>query len=66
MSDTFRKTFRELTETEKENMKKIKEAAEFLEDLFNTVNTPDMGREISLAKTNLEQSVMWAVKGITK
>jgi hypothetical protein len=65
MNDTFRKEYKPLTDGQKEYMAKIKEEASELETLFNDINTPDIGREIALAKTNLEQSVMWAVKGLT-
>lgn len=47
-------------------MRRIKEKAEELETLYTEASDPDIGREIALAKTNLEQSVMWAVKGVTK
>lgn len=66
MSDTFRKEYRPLTDSEKESMEKIKIKAEELETLFDEVNNPNIGREIALAKTKLEESIMWAVKGITK
>lgn len=63
--DTFRKEYTPLTETQTESVKIIKERAEELEEVFNRVNTPNIGREIALAKTNLEQAVMWAVKAVT-
>ncbi|MBV6446339.1 MAG: hypothetical protein IFNCLDLE_02632 [Ignavibacteriaceae bacterium] len=66
MADTFRKEYKELSEGQKLWMNKIKETAEILESMYNDINTPDMGREIALAKTKLEESVMWAVKGLTK
>lgn len=64
--DTFRKKYRPLTEEQKEMVLKIKSKAEELEKLFDDANISDMEREFSLAKYNLEQSVMWAVKGVTK
>lgn len=66
MTDTFRKEYTKLTDGQKEYMAKIKEKASELELLFNEVNMlPNAGREIAIAKTNLEQSIMWAIKGLT-
>lgn len=65
--DTFRKEYKPLTEEQKQWMDEVKAKAE---DLFLSIDRPRNAdfagnREIALAKTNLEQSVMWAVKGIT-
>lgn len=65
MTDTFRKEYKPLTEGQKEMMIKVKALAEELEALFNEANTPNIGREIALAKTKLEEAIMWAIKGIT-
>lgn len=64
--DTFRKEYTPLTDAQKEMVLKIKQKADELEALFDEVNTPNIGREIALAKTKLEESIMWAVKGVTK
>ena len=66
MSDTYRKAYRPLTDLEKESMEKIKVKAEELETLFDEINNPNIGREIALAKTKLEETIMWAIKGLTK
>lgn len=66
MSDTYRKEYRPLTDLEKTSMEKIKAKAEELETLFDEVNNPNIGREIALAKTKLEETIMWAIKGLTK
>lgn len=63
--DKFRKEYKQLTDSQKESMLKIKNKAEELDLLFDEINDPTMGREIALAKTKLEESIMWAVKGIT-
>ena len=66
MSDRFRKTYKDLDETTKQKIHQIKQKATELEELYLEIN--DMRapiREISLALTNLEQSVMWAIKGST-
>jgi hypothetical protein len=58
-----RHQYRTLTEPEKLAMVAVKDAgAAFLTTLDKYCHP---GRETSLAKTNLEQAVMWAVKGIT-
>lgn len=59
---TFRKQYRPLDDQEKALLDKLKDAAEALEAVYDEARN---GREMSLARTNLEQSVMWAVKQIT-
>lgn len=64
MADTFRKAYRPLTDAEVERLERIKDAAEVLNDELHSgpqANT----REMNIAKTNLEQCVMWAVKAVT-
>ncbi|MEW5727726.1 MAG: hypothetical protein AB1918_07865 [Pseudomonadota bacterium] len=63
MADLFRARHRQLTAEEAAAIARVKALAE---DLWGAVETgvPD-GREKALARTNLEQTVMWAVKGIT-
>jgi hypothetical protein len=67
----FRKQYRTLTANESAHVEMIKDAAEMLELLIN--QTPEvrqgddneLARMRSLALTNLEQAVMWAVKAAT-
>lgn len=66
MADTFRQEYRKLTDAELQSMKTLKQMAQDMEDYLNEMNTPNMGREIALAKTKLEEAIMWAVKGLTK
>lgn len=62
-NNTVRHQYRVLTEEEKKAMLAVKDAGlSFLEIVDNYCKP---GRETSLAKTNAEQAVMWAVKGIT-
>ncbi len=62
----FRKEYRELNDEEKGLMTAIKTKAEELEELLlRTADGRYINRETSLAATKLEESVMWAVKGIT-
>lgn len=71
--DPFRTTYRELSAGEKDLVTAIKEVASDLYIMFDAAaQPPDLGasvsnlREMALAKTKLEEAVMWAVKGITK
>lgn len=67
MSSIFRSQYRELSDVEKTIVDDIKERAQLL------LNTLDFARKLphtdprhlALAQTNLEQAVMWAVKGVT-
>lgn len=58
----FRPKYRALTDDEKELHDQIKAKAEELEELFGKVGD---GRYASLAMTELELAVMWAVKQLT-
>lgn len=58
----FRKEYRELTEVEKSNVEVIKTIAT---ELYTHIEAMNESREKSIAKTKLEESVMWAVKGLT-
>lgn len=60
MSDTFRKQYRPLTEENANLINNIKLQAEELERLMVTIKS----REMSLALTNLETSIMWATKAV--
>lgn len=67
MEDTFRKNYKTLSEDQITWMNNVKKRAEdLLQAIDQPCNSDIGGREIALAKTNLEQAVMWAVKGITK
>jgi predicted transcriptional regulator len=58
----FRPVYRELTQEEQALLLKVKQAAA---TVGNYLDEAKASREISLAKTKLEEAVMWAVKGIT-
>lgn len=62
MADTMRKKYRTLTEEEKKHLRKLKEKGE---DLHNYIESLGSLRETSIAKTKLEEAVMWATKHIT-
>lgn len=61
-NNVMRHQYRMLTDAEKETMQDVKDMALALHDLFSEIGA---SRELSLAKTKLEESVMWAVKHIT-
>lgn len=69
MSDTFRQTYTELTPEAKADMDSVKAKAVELMDLFQKAvpaeERSEKSRCMNIARTNLEQAVMWAVKGIT-
>lgn len=58
-----------LTDEQKAAVLEIKESAEALYNILRKYGAigerSDKARCINLAATNLEQSVMWAVKGVT-
>jgi hypothetical protein len=62
---TFRKTYRPLLPDEQELVEQIRDAAERLLILFSDGETQYNGRDLALARTKLEEAVMWAVKGVT-
>lgn len=62
---TFRTVYRPLTTDEAQHLVNIKDKAGELLDLFNQYPNDTAGRELALARTKLEEAVMWAVKGVT-
>lgn len=68
--DTFRRQVSDITEEQRMAVDQVKAKAEELLALFDAA-TPlpgvngVVGRCLATAKTNLEQAIMWAVKGIT-
>jgi hypothetical protein len=69
MADTFRKEYTPLDEEQKAKMALIKDKGQELLDLFNSSFEPkeysDRARCMKVAITNLETTIMWAVKGVT-
>lgn len=69
MADTFRKEYAPLDEEQKSNMNAIKDKAQELLDLFDSTVSPeersDRSRCMAIARTNLETTIMWAIKGVT-
>lgn len=61
-NNVMRHEYRVLTEAEKQQMKAVKDHGLELIELIDKIGA---SRELSLAKTKLEEAVMWAVKHIT-
>lgn len=63
VNNTMRHAYRVLTEAEKAQMQQIKDAGLAFHTLVEGVG---QSRELALAKTKIEEAVMWAVKHVTK
>jgi hypothetical protein len=59
----MRNVYRELTDDEKAVVQQIKEEGE---KLHQTISALSPSRELSIARTKIEEAVMWAVKHVTK
>lgn len=57
-----RSSYRELSESEKQSIQDIKTKGA---DLYDYISSLGTSRETSLAKTKIEEAVMWAVKAIS-
>jgi hypothetical protein len=62
-NNAMRHQYRVLTEEEKKAMVAVKDGGVAMLRTLDMYCQP--GRELSLAKTRVEEAVMWAVKGIT-
>lgn len=62
VNNTMRHAYRVLTDDQKAQMRSIKDCGLALHDMISRMG---MSREISIAKTKVEEAVMWAVKHIT-
>lgn len=67
MIDTFRKEYKAISGEAKDDIFVFKSKAEALLHEFDAANLREETdkRCMELAKTNLEQAIMWAVKAIT-
>jgi protein gp37 len=63
VNNVMRHEYRVLTDTEKDQMRRVKDAGLEFHQLVAGIGT---SRELSLALTRIEEAVMWAVKHITK
>lgn len=62
VNNVMRHKYRILSDEEKMSMQNIKDIGL---EMYEKIDQIGQSRELSLAKTNLEQAVMWAVKHIT-
>lgn len=62
VNNVMRHEYRVLSDGEKAFMQAIKDKGQ---EFYNLIHGPQ-SRELSLAKTKIEEAVMWAVKHITK
>lgn len=62
VNNTMRHQYRVLSDEEKTQMQKIKDNGLALLELVTSLG---QSRELSIAKTKIEEAVMWAVKHIT-
>lgn len=63
MNNVMRHEYRVLNDLEKTQMQSIKDYGLAFHTSLGTIGE---SRELSLAKTKIEEAVMWAVKHITK
>lgn len=62
VNNVMRHAYRVLSDEEKAQMQLIKDTGLMFHDLLTKVG---QSRELSLAKTKVEEGVMWAVKHVT-
>jgi hypothetical protein len=63
VNNVVRHEYRVLSDMEKGQMKALKDAGLAFIGMVDACGTE---REFSIAKTKIEEAVMWAVKGVTK
>jgi hypothetical protein len=63
INNVMRHEYRVLSEDEKRIMREVKD---FGLAFHNRIDSIGASRELSLAKTKIEEAVMWAVKHLTK
>jgi hypothetical protein len=63
VNNTMRHQYRVLSDEEKWAMQKLKDDGLAFHEYVNSLGT---SRELSIAKTKIEEAVMWAVKHITR
>jgi hypothetical protein len=63
VNNTMRHAYRVLSDDEKAQMQKIKDDGLAFHDFIDSLGK---SRELSVAKTKVEEAVMWAVKHVTR
>ena len=62
INNVMRHAYRVLTDDEKQFMQALKDKGLELHEMIDSIGN---SRELSLAKTKVEEAIMWAVKHIT-
>lgn len=62
VNNTMRHQYKVLSDSEKQDMQTVKDMGLAFHDFISSLGN---SREISLAKTRVEEAVMWAVKHVT-
>lgn len=62
VNNVMRHAYRVLSDEEKATMQKLKDDGLAFHDYLTSIGT---SRELSIAKTKIEEAVMWAVKHVT-
>ena len=62
VNNVMRHAYRVLTDDEKQFMQALKDKGLELHEMIDSIGN---SRELSLAKTKVEEAIMWAVKHIT-
>lgn len=66
MTNVMRSQYRNLDDLEIQRMNRFKEIGEnFYSEILRLENENGASRELALARTKIEEAVMWAVKHIT-
>lgn len=65
VNNTMRHQYRVLTDEEKALMVALKDKGEEFINLLQQASTRIRSRESEIARTKMEEAVMWAVKGLT-
>lgn len=66
-NNVMRHEYRALSDGEKKNMQAIRDSGLRFHELLAEVESVDgASRELSIAKTKIEEAVMWGVKHITR
>lgn len=63
VNNVMRHEYRVLSDVEKKQMQNLKDAGLAFHNLIESMGS---SRELSIAKTKVEEAVMWAVKHITR
>ena len=66
VNNVMRHAYRVLSDDEKAHMQAIKDAGLSFHNMLTDIGQGLGSRELSIAKTKIEEAVMWGVKHVTK